>query len=138
MWETPLIAWHLITDVMIFLAYMVLPFCIMCIILMEVGKRHPLLAPLEKSLDRIKYPPGIPWVERLQHLGWLGALFIGFCGFGHLIDAVGIWYALPWFKAVWNTGTALSSWAAGIATVRHFPYFTKLIRQVEQFRADNA
>jgi len=137
MWETPLVIWHTVTDLMVFIAFMVIPLFIFLIILIEVGNKFPVFAPLERAVGSIKYPSGTPWVIRLKHLGWLGAWFIFFCGIGHLIDVITVWYAMPWVKAVWNTGTALVSWMTAIAVIRHFPYFAKLIRQMAQFIKDN-
>ncbi len=136
-WEPVLIWWNTITDLAIFAAYIVMPLCIIFLATTEVGMFPRSRIYAERILGRLRYPSGIPWVQRLRHIGWLAALFILFCGVGHLIDVFAIWIALPVYKTVWNTGTAIASWATGLAVLRHFPYFVKLIRQVVEFQKNS-
>lgn len=44
----------------------------------------------------------------------LFALFIVFCGTGHLVDIVTIWYPIYWFDAFWDLGTGLVSIATAL------------------------
>jgi len=55
----------------------------------------------------------------------LFALFILFCGTGHLVDVVTIWYPIYWFDAFWDLGTGLVS--IGTAVVL-WPLLPRLLR----------
>ena len=96
-----LLGWtHIISDTLIFLAYLAIP-CLLAYFYLRIKNR---------SLDRIFI---------------LFALFILFCGTGHLIEAIIFYRPVYRFAAVWKAMTAIVSWATVIALI---PYVTKLLR----------
>jgi two-component system, cell cycle sensor histidine kinase and response regulator CckA len=92
---------HIVSDVLIFAAYMAIPVSIAFFITKRRDMYH-------------------------SRLYWLFALFIGSCGLGHLIEATIFWY--PWYRlsGLLKVVTAAASWATVFALVKVMPSAMKL------------
>ena len=99
---TPVHGWtHVVSDVLIFGAYMAIPLSIAFFVM----RRRDIY---------------------FSKIYWLFALFIGSCGLGHLIEATIFWH--PWyrFSGLLKVVTAAASWATVLALVKIMPTAMKM------------
>lgn len=99
-WSAPLGWLHIISDGMIWAAYMAIPVLIWWFIR--------------------KRPTPIP------HVAWLFIAFIACCGIGHLIESIIFWYPIYRFAGVWKGITAVVSCATVIALIPVIPKMLSL------------
>jgi len=85
MWNQSLIWLHVITDALVAMSYYSIPAALFLVV-----KKRPAAIPFRPLIV-------------------LFALFIAFCGAGHIMDIVSIWKPIYWIKGYWNVGTALTS-----------------------------
>ena len=102
-WRPDLIGLMVIGDLLVALAYMAIP-----IILLWYVRQRPVSVP-----------------SPLRPLVGLFALFIVFCGAGHLIDILTIWVPAYWAKGWWTIGTATVSWLTIFALIPACRYFVR-------------
>ena len=86
----PLVWLHLLGDLAVWAAYMVIPFLVLY--LMIFGR-------LDDS-SPLTFPTLIGW----------GVMFIWSCGLTHLFDALEIWYQVQWSRGVLKGLTGVVSW----------------------------
>lgn len=90
-WHSDSLIWlHLLGDLSVWAAYMVVPFLLLY--LMIFGR-------LDES-SPIAFPALIGW----------GAMFIWCCGQTHLLDAAEIWWEIQWARGVVKAVTGIVSW----------------------------
>ena len=83
---------HIISDLMIFGAYMTIPV---------------VLATILNQRKDIPFPRTV----------WLFIAFIGFCGVSHLVEAIIFWQPVYRFSGVLKAGTAIASWATVVGLI---------------------
>jgi len=87
LWNKNLIIWSIITNSAIAIAYFLIP-----LILWSVAKSTDFKIPKSYKKTLLMF-----------------ASFIFFCGSGHLLDIMVIWFPWYWTKIVWDGLTALTS-----------------------------
>lgn len=83
---------HILSDVLIFAAYMAIPI----VLAIFIRRRRDLPFP---------------------RVFWLFVAFIAFCGIGHLVEAIIFWKPLYRVSGLFKLGTAVASWATVLALV---------------------
>src|SRR3982750_2750163 len=87
---------HILSDIAVFGAYMAIP----CVLVFFVIRKRD-----------VPFP----------RIFWLFALFIGACGFGHLLEAIIFWHPIYRFAGLVKLTTAIASWATVVALVPIIP-----------------
>ncbi|EAZ89035.1 GAF domain-containing hybrid sensor histidine kinase/response regulator [Crocosphaera chwakensis] len=111
LWQTPLVSLHVISDLLIAIAYFSIPI----LLLYFVFKRND-----------------VPF----QNVFILFGAFIILCGVGHLLDVVTLWYPLYWLSGIEKAMTALVSCYTAIEMFFLIPTFLSL-KTPEQLEAVN-
>lgn len=138
-WDPYLVWGTIITDGLIWIDYWLIPLTLGLAVWFELQvsadpkyQASAVVTSITALLNRLRYPSGTPWGVRLRFVAVLTLLFIFFCGTGHLIDLISVWYARPWLKLVNNAGTALVSTRAAMVAIRNFPFFVDLVRTMAE------
>jgi two-component system sensor histidine kinase/response regulator len=101
LWQTPLVSLHVISDLLIAIAYFSIP---------------ALLVYFVRQRGDIAFSKAFS----------LAGAFIFLCGFGHLIDIFTLWYPAYWVSGVWRALTALVSCITALKLVEWLPEFLAL------------
>lgn len=108
LWKPEILWLHVVSDVLIFLAYMAIPLTLL-------------------FFFRLKNMSSYRWVLLMF------SLFICFCGFTHLISIVTIWYPLYALEGVVKAITAAISIATAILFI---PIAPRAFRMISGFEAE--
>lgn len=111
-WNPMLIGLHVTTDALVALSYYSIPAALF--------------------VAEWKKQEAVP----IRPLLILFGLFIAFCGAGHAIDIVSIWYPLYWLKGWWNLGTAATSVVTAFVLVPQVADFVRMPEATKRLRAE--
>lgn len=93
-----LIYLHLISDLMVWSAYSIIPFLVLYVMVRgRIDQSSP-----------ISFPALLIW----------SALFVWSCGLTHLLDAIEIWYQIQWRRGGMKLITGIISWIFVIVLIR--------------------
>ena len=112
LWQTPLVSLHVVSDLVIALAYFSIPLILFCFAV----KRH-------HEINAIR-------------VFWLFGAFITLCGAGHLLDVWTLWHPDYWLSGVVRASTALVSAFTAVELITLFPKFLALRTPAELARVN--
>jgi hypothetical protein len=127
MLDERLIALHRITDILIGLAYFSIPLMLFYAhhVALKQEKEHPVSARIHRLIGVLFNP----------ELKIAFAMFILFCGSGHLLDAWNLTHTAYWAKGLLNIGTVLSSFLAAIMLFPRVRVLAKMPELIDDFIA---
>ncbi|MEM9808191.1 MAG: ATP-binding protein [Cyanobacteria bacterium P01_D01_bin.56] len=111
LWQTPLVSLHVVSNVVIALAYLSIPLTLFCF---AFKRRH----------------------EISSQVFWLFGTFITLCGVGHLLDVWTLWYPDYWLSGMVRACTALVSAFTAVELVTLLPRFLALKTPAELARVN--
>ncbi|WP_171189566.1 sensor histidine kinase, partial [Alienimonas chondri] len=113
-WTEPLGWLHIVSDGLIFLAYLAIPLGLLGMMLWRAKQAEG--TPSQRFADAVPFPK----------LTAAFALFVLMCGFGHLIEAVIFWQPVYRLSGLWKAATAAISVGTAIGLLRAAPQLLKL------------
>lgn len=112
LWQTPLVSLHVVSNIIIALAYFSIPLTLFYF----AYKRDADKQPDETSSNRVF---------------WLFGAFISLCGTGHLLAVVTLWYPVYWVTGVVHGCTAVVSTYTAVELLTLLPKFLTLKSPLE-------